>query len=233
MDRMNSAVWGHLLKLMENTTLAEPFSGDVPERNRETPARRGYYPIAAPAGYLHQVEASNLRVIGNLAAGVGCTDGPSAGLRLPSAVSSSLTLVSPLRKKVGRCLPGAVNCDRQRAPDKFRNGDSSLIRRHPEIFFVSFEHLAQQLQNPLFQREGRRAAFNRRLLRVDLQLRGGSRIRSHKQASLLSTGKCPQLCFLHNPQKLIEIGSQDRRCGSRESPTVPGTIWSGYRIRPS
>jgi hypothetical protein len=57
-------------------------------------------------------------------------------------------------------------------------------------------------------------------------LRGGSRIRSHKQASLFSTGKCPQLCFLHNPQKLIEIGSQDRRCGSRESPTVPGTVFA-------
>jgi hypothetical protein len=34
----------------------------------------------------------------------------------------------------------------------------SLIRRHPKVFFVSFEHLVQRLGNPFFH-VGREACF--------------------------------------------------------------------------
>ena len=42
-------------------------------------------------------------------------------------------------------LQDAVNCDSRRAHEK-----NLLIRRHPKILFVSFEHLARELFKPLF-----------------------------------------------------------------------------------
>src|ERR1700684_331484 len=121
----------------------------------------------------------------------------AVGLRLPSAVPSSLTLVSPLRKRRSRvCREQATVTVKERQTSSGTETDS-LIRRHPKIFFVSFEHRAQHIQTPLFQREGREG-FNRCLLRVGLQSRGGNRIRSHKQASLFSTGESRNSAFTTN-----------------------------------
>jgi len=60
----------------------------------------------------------------------------------------------------------------------------SLIRRHPKILFVPFEHLARELFKPLSYRDGH-ATFVRRSLRTGLQF---SRISSHKQVSSFQSG---------------------------------------------
>src|ERR1700677_2237643 len=66
--------------------------------------------------------------------------------------------------------------------------DQNLIRRHPEVFFVSFEHLPQEFFKSLFQSDGG-ATFIRPFFRVDGQFGGGNRIRNHKQASSFLSGE--------------------------------------------
>jgi hypothetical protein len=125
-----------------------------------------------------------------------------------------------------------------------------LIRRHPKVFFVSFEYLARQLFKPLFQRDGR-ATFTRPFLRDDLQFRndlqsrGG--IRSHKQVLLsskvgnpatlpLPTNRKNEDKLAHEPENCCETGITSLRfCNccfrSRCLPSIDFREKPGYFYR--
>jgi hypothetical protein len=60
-------------------------------------------------------------------------------------VPSSLTSVSPLRKRRRRVCREQSTVTVKELLTSSGTETDSLIRRHPKIFFVSFEHLAQQL----------------------------------------------------------------------------------------
>ena len=93
----------------------------------------------------------------------------SPDLPLPASIQCAVSLTSASSfRHVGGVSAGAQSTVtiEERLTSSGTETDS-LIRRHPKIFLVSFEHLVQQVSNSLFQREGR-GAFNCSFLRIDL-----------------------------------------------------------------